>query len=131
MVSGVAAIVAIVAFVEPAFAEEPSLPCRPAAASPAPELADEESAFERDFATFSLRRTFTERLVREREARAFEAEQVRFARFWALTKKLAEDAARATERDFDRAVELYLAKIKLTDELAEGREPVPTPTPNW
>ena len=130
MVLGVAAAAAIVAIVEPARAEEPALPCIPAAA-PAESVLAEESAFERDFATFSERRAFTERLVREREVRAFEVEQARFARFWALTKKLAEDAARATERDFDRAVELYLAKIKLTDELAEGREPTPTPTPDW
>ena len=134
MVLAVAAALAIVGFVEPVWAEElpqPASPCRDEHASAAPpaaaDPAAEESAFDRDFSIFSQRRAFTEKLVREREVRAFEEEQARYARFWALTKKLAEDAARATERDFERAVELYRAKIKLTEELAAGQ----TPTPNW
>jgi hypothetical protein len=134
MVLAVAGAVAIVCFAEPAWAEEtppPLSPCGDAQVTPAPptasDLAAEASAFERDYSTFSERQAFTERLVREREARAFEEEQARYLRFWALTKKLTEDAARETERDFERAVELYLAKIKLTRELAAGQ----TPTPNW
>jgi hypothetical protein len=122
MVLAVAGAVAIVCFAEGARAEEPAPPT-------ASELAAEELAFERDYSTFSERRAFTEKLVREREARAFEEEQARYLRFWALTKKLTEDAARETERDFERAVELYLAKVRLTQELAAGR--TPTPTPIW
>jgi len=134
LVLAVALAVAIVCIDEPAWAEEtpqPASPCsdaRAASALPsAPDLAAEESAFERDYSTFSERRVFTERLVSEREARAFEAEQARYLRFWPLTKKLTEDAARETERDFERAVELYLAKVRLTQELAAGQ----TPTPNF
>jgi hypothetical protein len=131
MVLAVAGAVAIVCFAGPAQAEEPAAPCGDVPATPvsptASELAAEEKAFERDFAVFSERRAFTERLVREREARAFEEQQARYLRFWALTKKLTEDAARATERDFERAVELYLSKIRLTEDLAEGRTPAPAP----
>ena len=133
-VLAVAGAVAIVCFATSASAEEtpqPASPCRDtelAAAPPtASEVAAEENAFEREYSSFFQRRAFTERLVREREARAFEEEQARYLRFWALTKKLTEDAARETERDFERAVELYLAKVKLTQDLAAGQ----TPTPIW
>lgn len=130
-VLAVAGAVAIVCFATSASAEEtsqPASPCRDAELAPAPsEVAAEEDAFEREYSIFSQRRAFTERLLREREARAFEEEQARYLRFWALTKKLTEDAARETERDFERAVELYLAKVKLTQDLAAGQ----TPTPIW
>jgi hypothetical protein len=136
MIPAVAAALAIVCFGEGARAEDatqPAAPCRDERATPrapsASELAAEESAFERDYAAFSQRRAFTERLVREREARAFAEEQARYLRFWALTKKLAEDAAQAAERDFERAIELYLAKVRLTEELAAGQ--APAPAPNW
>ena len=121
----------MVGFALPAGAEEtaePPSPCRDEQANPAApasELENEASAFDRDFAVFTERRAFTERLVKEREARAFEEEQARYLRFRELTMKLTEDAARAAELDFERAVELYLAKVRLTRELAAGQAPTP------
>jgi hypothetical protein len=52
------------------------------------------------------------------EARAFERDMDRYERLRGLTLRLADEAKRATERDFERAVELYLAKVALTKSLA-------------
>jgi hypothetical protein len=64
-------------------------------------LESEELAFERALERFARYRGFTERLVAEREARAFE--------------------------DFEREVELYLAKVALTKSLAARQ----TGAPSW
>lgn len=106
--------------------EKPQTPCPDvAAATPAADVASEELEFEREMDRYAKNRAFTERLVAERE-RAFVEEQARYERLRALTKRLADEAERAMERDFERAVELYLVKVELTKSLARRDASAPS-----
>jgi hypothetical protein len=57
------------------------------------------------------------------EERAFDREVERYLRHRAFTKRLV--AERAAEREFERAVELHAAKIRLTRELSERHASAP------
>jgi hypothetical protein len=105
-------------------AEEPVAPPAgapvPCATVPAVDVAAEQRAFEREMELFARRWDFTQRLVAQREARAFEEAEARYVRFAELTRKLAEGAAAEAERQFDAAVTLFVKKRELTRALAEA-----------
>jgi hypothetical protein len=93
-----------------------TLECAPPAHSPDPIA--EERAFSVELERFARLRAFTERLVAEREADAFEQATRRQARMAQLTRELTEREAAMSEREFNDALALYLKKRALTRELA-------------
>jgi type IV secretory pathway VirB10-like protein len=85
---------------------------------PVIDVAAEQRAFEREMQLFTRRWEVTQRLVAEREARAFADAQARYAKFAHFTKKLADEAAAEAERQFDAAVALFMKKRELTRTLS-------------
>jgi hypothetical protein len=100
-------------------AEGPAAPCPDVPAAAPVDARSEELAFNREVERYFRYRAFTERLVAERAAREFAQEETRHERFRKLTEKLTLEAEQATEREFERAIELYLVKVRLTKELSE------------
>lgn len=121
-------IAAMVGLVDDARADDASsAPC-PSTLAATPEPLDPESeqrAFDREVERYLRHRAFTERLVAERAAREFKADEARYERFRELTNRLTLEAERAAEREFERAVELHAAKIRLTRELSERQASAP------
>jgi hypothetical protein len=121
----------------PATPVAPSAPSAPSAPTPAVsppcppsvDLAEEQRAFNREMELFVRRWEVTQRLVAEREARAFAEAEARYVKLAALTKKLAEDAAAEAERQFDAAVTLFMKKRELTQALVAPPAPAPAATP--
>jgi hypothetical protein len=95
-------------------------------------VAAEEQAFSAELEAFSKRRVFTERLMAQREAEAFERAARREARATTLKRELTQREAALAEREFEQAVTLYLEKRKLTLALsaaAARAKAAPSPTP--
>jgi hypothetical protein len=101
----------------------------PAPCPPVIDVAAEQRAFNREMELFRRRWEVTQRLVAEREARAFEEAEARYAKLAALTKKLAEDAAAEAERQFDAAVTLFVKKRELTRTLSVAPKAAPAVAP--
>jgi len=100
--------------------------------SPVIDVAAEQRAFEREMQLFARRWEVTQRLVAEREARAFADAQARYAKLADLTRKLAEEAAAEAERQFDAAVALFVKKRELTLALSaapKASTPAAAPAP--
>jgi hypothetical protein len=100
-------------------AQPVTTPATPATAATEPcppvvDVAAEQRAFNREMGLFVRRWEVTQRLVAEREARAFADAQARYAKLADLTRKLAEEAAAEAERQFDAAVSLFMKKRELT-----------------
>lgn len=80
----------------------------------AADAVDEERAFSAELESVARRRAFTERLMAQREAEAFEQAALRQARAADLKRKLTEREAAMVGREFDEAVALYMKKRELT-----------------
>jgi hypothetical protein len=83
-----------------------------------PDADAEERAFSAELESFVRRRVFTERLLANREAEAFEQAALRQARAANLKRELTQREAAMVQREFDEAVALYLKKRELTRALA-------------
>jgi hypothetical protein len=125
MVRALGAVLLLVTVTSTVRGEESTRPHGAAAPGPLecapPESTDpvsEERAFSVELERFASRRAFTERLVAEREADAFEQASLRQARMTQLRRELTEREAAMSEREFNDALALYLKKRALTRELS-------------
>jgi hypothetical protein len=128
MVRALGAVLLLVTVTTTARGEEstsPNAPPAPATLECAPPAHDpdalaEERAFSVELERFARLRAFTERLVAEREADAFERATLRQTRLAKLKRQLTEREAAMSEREFDDAVALHLKKRELTRALTSA-----------
>lgn len=134
MVRALGAALVLVTLASTAYGQEPARapaapPATPECAPPArtADAAAEERAFSAELERFARLRAFTERLVAQREAEAFEQAALRQTRVAQLKRELTEREAALSQRELDDAVALYLKKLELTRGLVAAARAKGTP----